>query len=111
MTCFVAEGDDWYDNDSLQFNDYYLSDETNPENDVWNGKSSGLGGEIIDGMDIDTFDVSSPIISEGDTSATVYFTTTQDNWNLLYLILAFRSDLAVLTPSSTGILSYGFGSG
>ncbi len=106
LTCFVGEGDDWYDNDSLQFNGNYLSDATNPWNDVWNGKSSGLAGEQIDGVDIDTFDVSSPIINPGDSSANLTYTTQQDNWDLIYHILAFRSDQGVLTPSGTGVFSW-----
>jgi hypothetical protein len=111
LTCFVGEGDDHYDGDYLQFNDYYMSDAINPEDDVWNGKSSGLGGELIDGVDIDTFDVSSPIINWGDTSAEVTLTTDIDCWNLVYVILAFRSELGGLTPNSTGILSYHYAGG
>jgi len=111
LTCFVGEGDDHYDGDYLQFNSYYLSDATNPEDDVWNGKSSGLGGELIDGVDIDTFDVSSPIINWGDTSAEVTLTTDIDCWNLAYVILAFRSEVGGLTPNSTGILSYHYAGG
>lgn len=106
LTCFVGEGDDWYDNDSLQFNGNYLSDATNPWNDVWNGKSSGLAGEQIDGIDIDTFDVSSPIILPGDSSANLTYSTEGDNWNLIYHILAFRSDQGILTPSGTGVFSW-----
>ena len=106
LTCFVGEGDDWYDGDSLQLNGTYLSDATNPQDDVWNGKSSGLAGELIDGVDIDTFDVSSPIINPGDTSANLTYTTAQDNWNLIYHILAFRTDHGILTPSGTGIFSW-----
>ena len=61
---------------------------------VWNGKFVGLG-EIkeIDGVDIDTFNVSSPIINEGDTSAKVVLGTAIDSWNLVYIILSFRSDV------------------
>jgi hypothetical protein len=108
LTCFVGEGDYWYDGDSLQFNGYYMSDAVNPEDDIWNSTSSALGGELIEGVDIDSFDVSSPIIEPEDTSAQVDFVTYQDAWNLIYLILSFRCDFAVLTPSSTGIYSYGF---
>jgi hypothetical protein len=106
LTSFVGEGDDWYDYDYLQFNGSYLSDEINPENDVWNGKSSGLAGEQIDGIDIDTFDVSAPIINPGDSSANLTYTTQQDNFNLIYHILAFRSDQGILTPSGTGVFSW-----
>ncbi len=109
MTCFITEGDEHLTIETLQFNNNSLyEDPINPEGNIWNSKSSQLGGELIDGVDIDTFDVSSPIINPGDTSAEVKFTTQGDHWNLIYMILAFRSDLAVLIPSGTGIYSYGF---
>jgi len=111
LTCFVGEGDDHYDNDYMQFNSYYLFDGINPQNNVWNGKSSGLSGEPIDGVDIDTFDVSSPIINSGDTSAEVTLTTEIDSWNLVYIILAFRSELGGLMPNSVGIISYNYTGG
>jgi hypothetical protein len=109
LTCFVGEGDYWYDGDSLQFNGYYLSDAVNPQDDVWNSTSSGLGGQLIEGVDIDTFDVSSPIINPGSTSANLTYATGSDHWNLIYHVLSFRSDHAFLTPKSTGILSFSFG--
>jgi hypothetical protein len=109
LTCFVGEGDYWYDGDSLEFNGYYLSDAVNPEDDVWNSTSSGLGGQLIEGVDIDTFDVSSPIINPGSTSANLTYATGPDHWNLIYHVLSFRSDHAFLTPKSTGILSFSFG--
>jgi len=109
LTCFVGEGDDHYDGDYLRFNGYYLSDATNPEDNVWNGKSSGLGGVFIDGVDIDTFNVSSPIINPSDTSATVSLGTDVDCWNLIYIILSFRSEYGGLTPNSSGIISYSYG--
>jgi hypothetical protein len=108
ITCFTCEGDGIYTGDYLQFNDVNLHDSVNPEDNIWNCMSSGLAGELIDGVDIDTFDVSSPIIGEGDTSAEINFITTTDAWNLIYLFLSFRSDVAVLIPSGTGIYSYGF---
>ena len=113
LTCFIGEGDEhygwphWFTGyDWLQFNDYYLSDAVNPQYNVWNGISSGLGGQIIDGVDIDTFNVSSPIIDPGDTSAQVRLGTGVDNWNLIYILLSFRSDYGGLTPNATGIISY-----
>jgi len=109
LTCFVGEGDEHYEEDYLQFNSYYLSDTTNPEDNVWNGKSSGLGGQFIDGMDIDTFNVSAPIISPGDTSAEVSLSTNIDCWNFIYIILSFRSEYGGLTPNSCGIISYKYG--
>jgi len=109
LTCFVGEGDEHYEDDYLQFNGYYLSDATNPENNVWNGKSSGLGGQFIDGVDIDTFNVSAPIVNPGDTSAEVSLSTDIDCWNLIYTILSFRSEYGGLTPNSCGIITYTYG--
>jgi hypothetical protein len=111
LTCFVGEGDDFYSGDYIQFNDNYLHDAINPQNNIWNGKSSGLSGEFIDGVDIDTFNVSSPIMSPGDTSAEVKLTTDIDSWNLVYIILSFRSELGGLTPNSLGIITYNYSVG
>jgi len=111
LTCFVGEGDEHYIYDYIEFNDNYLSGGVNPENNVWNGKSSGLGGEPIDGVDIDTFDVSSPIINPGDTSAAVRLTTGTDHWNLVYNILGFRSEFIGLIPNDVGIISYSYAGG
>jgi hypothetical protein len=116
VTCFVGEGDEHYGwphwgtgYDYLQFNGYYLSDAVNPQYNVWNGKSSGLGGQIIDGVDIDSFNVSSPIIYPGDTSAQVRLGTGIDNWNLIYILLSFRTEYGALTPNATGFISYTYG--
>ncbi len=109
LTCFVGEGDEYYEDDYLEFNDYPLSDATNPEDNVWNGKSSGLGGQFIDGVDIDTFNVSAPIVNPGDTSAEVSLSTDIDCWNLIYTILSFRSEYGGLTPNSCGIITYRYG--
>jgi hypothetical protein len=111
LTCFVGEGDEHYLYDYIAFNDNYLSGGVNPENNVWNGKSSGLGGEPIDGVDIDTFDVSSPIINPGDTSAEIELTTDIDCWNLIYIILGFRSEFIGLIPNDVGIISYSYSGG
>ncbi|HEY78906.1 MAG TPA: hypothetical protein G4O09_07325, partial [Dehalococcoidia bacterium] len=117
MTCFVGEGDEGYTGDSIKVNDYLLPrpgdpyDGVNPQNDVWNSLSSGLAGESIDGIDIDTFDVSD-LIDEGDNSATLKFYTGQDGWALIYVFLSFKT---VPTEESgsfpVGILSFGYGGG
>ena len=62
-------------------------------------------------MDIDTFDVSSPIINPGDTSAEVSLTTATDAWNLIYIVLGFRSEFLGLIPNDVGILSYSYAGG
>jgi len=114
LTCFVGEGDEHYGcphwhtgQDWLKFNGYKLSDAVNPECNVWNGMSSGLGGLFIDGVDIDGFNVSSPIVNPGDNSAQVQLGTGTDNWNLIYILLAFSSEYGGLTPNAAGIISYG----
>jgi len=90
MTCFVGEGDDYYNGDYLKFNETALSDGTTTS-DVWNSWSLGMSE---DGVDIDTFYVtwSSGLLQPGDTSAQVDLPTETDSWNLVYIILAFRSE-------------------
>ena len=85
-----------------------MEDAINPKYNVWNGMSSGLGGMLIDGVDIDGFNVSSPIISQGDTSALVQLGTGIDNWNLIYVLLSFRSEYGGLTPNASGIISLNY---
>jgi hypothetical protein len=116
LTCFVGEGDEHYGwpnsgtgYDWLKFNNYYMSDAVNPQYNVWNGISSGMGGVTISGVDIDTFNVSSPIIEARDDSAVVQLHTGTDAWNLIYILLSFRSEYGGLTPNATGIISYTYG--
>jgi len=96
LTVFVGEGDEIWSGDRLEFNGHYLPypgdpyDGVNPQNNVWNGKSSGLAGVFIDGVDIDTFDAS-PYIDKDNTSAEVKLITDTDSWNLIYVILSFRT--------------------
>ena len=59
LTCFVGEGDDFYNGDYLAFNDTKLWDGTNTggssemsPNDVWNETSLGMSAG---GVDVDTF--------------------------------------------------------
>ena len=97
LTMFVGEGDDVYDDDWVEFEGNRLPHEddpqggVNPQNDVWNGKSSGLGGEVIDGIDIDTFDAT-PYVTQGQTNAEVRLGTWIDSWSLIYSILSFRTE-------------------
>ena len=119
LTCFVGEGDEHYGwphagtgYDWLKINGYFLPilpDGVNPQYNVWNGMSSGLGGQTISGVDIDSFNVSSPIIEPTDTSAIVQLHTGTDAWNLIYILLSFRSSYGGLTPNATGIISYSYG--
>ena len=100
LTCFVGEGDDRYDGDYLAVNGSKLWDGTTSHslNDVWNSKSVGL---TASGIDIDTFTVEYPTIKPGDTSAQVDLPTETDSWNLVYIILSFRSEV-----TTGGAISY-----
>ncbi len=125
LTAFVGEGDACWTGDFLAFNapaGYWSSPTSNPwsipgsyklwdgtnsssnsaasPNNVWNGKAVGLSA---DGVDIDTFNVtwSSGLLRPGDTSAHIDLPTNSDSWNLVYLILSFRS-----TTTTGGALNY-----
>jgi len=123
LTCFVGEGDPQYgdfqmggnDRDYIEFNGYPLPnipDGVNSQDNVWNSESSGLGGEAISGVDIDAFDVSSPIIQPGATWANVELGTGYDVWSLVYIILSFRSNIpGGLAPNSVGSITYSCGGG
>jgi len=120
LTCFVGEGDDVWNGDYIEVNGNRLPhtgdpyDGINPQTDVWNGKSSGLSGELIDGVDIDTFEITETYedIDEGDTAAVIHMGTQSDSWNLVYLFLSFRSDLVLESGiNPVGVITYGYGGG
>jgi hypothetical protein len=93
ITCFVGEGDVIYDGDSIAVNGVTLpGDADNPSNNIWNSQSR-IEGNPVKGIDIDTFNISNTIIQPGDDSATVTLHTDVDAWNLVYMILSFRSKL------------------
>lgn len=96
LTCFVGEGDEAYSGDTLVFNGITLWDGSDGAslNNAWNGKSVGL---TADGVDVDTFDVTwaSGLLEQGDTSAQIDMATQSDSWNLIYIILSFRSEATV----------------
>jgi hypothetical protein len=100
ITCFVGEGDDWYEGDYFQFNGTKLDDGTSSLNDVWNGRSIGMSAE---GVDVDTFSITwdSDLLEPEDTSAQIDLYTDVDIWNLVYVILSFRS-----STISGGTISY-----
>jgi hypothetical protein len=91
LTCFVGEGDDFISGDYLEFNGTQLSDGSGSMTNVWDSQSVGMSE---DGVDIDTFYVTwaSNLLEPGDTTATVGMYTSQDNWNLIYIILSLRSE-------------------
>jgi hypothetical protein len=113
LTVFVGEGDDVYNGDYLAFNGTKLWDGTTSHslNDVWNSKSMGMSA---DGVDVDTLGIDpthqpdpyyitwdSDLLEPGDTSAQIDMYTQTDSWNLIYIILSFRSSI-----TSGGTISY-----
>ncbi len=93
ITCFVGEGDNYWNGDSIKVNGSTLSDSYNPSNNVWNSQSR-IAGSTVQGIDIDTFNLSTSIVHSGDTTATVALKTGSDSWNLVYMILSFRSKIS-----------------
>jgi hypothetical protein len=123
ITYFVGEGDELYQNDYINMNSTPLWDGTidtvdegypnskaNPK-DIFNGTS--YGAQFSNGIDIDTLGIdptanppqyitwTSGILKAGDTSVQVDMYTHTDVWNLIYVILSFRS-----TTTTGGDLSY-----
>jgi len=106
LTCFVGEGDSHYgcspgEDTYLEVNDNRLSDDPlNPECNVWNSYSNALDDPSINGIDIDTFDMSA-YIAPGDTKADVTVGSEFEIYNVVYIILSFRSDI-----TTGGTVSY-----
>ena len=104
MTCFVTEGDDYYNGDYIALNGTKLWDGTEGEslNDVWNDQSIGMSA---DGVDVDTFYITwaSGLLQPGDTSAQIDISTDIDIWNLVYIILSFRSEITTSDAISYSI--------
>jgi hypothetical protein len=110
MTCFVGEGDGGaygYPGDYIAIkrldNTMFTklwdgittsgNSQASPNN-VWNSQSLGMSAQ---GVDVDTFyvywgnPVSSGVLQPGDTSIKIDMYTQTDSWNLVYIILSFRS--------------------
>jgi hypothetical protein len=107
ITVFVGEGDEFigehdrHDGDYLKLNGRKLWDgitcndnSASAPNNAWNSRSAGMS---FDGVDVDTFKVrwDSYLLSTGDTQANLDLSTEQDNWNLIYIIVSFRSETTV----------------
>jgi hypothetical protein len=110
MTCFVGEGDSWYTGDNIYLNGHQLntgaSGSALASNNCMNSMSNsgGIAGyPPDDGIDLDTYSIdgSQHYIQPADSSATVRMKTGTDVWNLVYMILSFRSDI-----TGNGLLSY-----
>jgi hypothetical protein len=69
---------------------YLPNTNTKPDN-VWNGFSQQTN--LFSGVDIKTFNISwaSGLLHAGDTAARIDMPTWSDSWDLVYLILSFRS--------------------
>jgi hypothetical protein len=126
VTCFGGEGDDHYDDDTIEFRAEHdssvpwntsttvkgplnLENSESPWDNVWNGQSPGFGGLLHEGIDIDTFDVSS-LLEEGDTSADIKL-RLGEIFNLIYIFVSLPT-----VPSgagggvaSLGVITYGYG--
>jgi len=100
LTVFVGEGDNFIEGDQLLVNNQVMSNDESPSDNVWNANSPGLN---VPGVDIDTFYIEwdDGIINPADTSAQVDLPTQSDGFNLVYIILSFRSDI-----TTGGTISY-----
>jgi len=98
LTYFVGEGDWFYAGSSIKVNNNWLSDPPgNPEDNVFNCYSNALPPLTLprntDGVDVDTFVLPEGCILPYDTQATITLKTTTEIYNLVYIILSFRSEL------------------
>jgi len=95
LTYFVGEGDDHYTGDYIEINGNRLSDPPdNPADNIFNSYSNAIDDSTFkSGIDIDTFDMSE-YIDTYSTSADVELGTGIEIYNLIYIILSFRSDIA-----------------
>ena len=101
LTYFVGEGDDHYTGDYIEINGYRLSGTGNPEDNIFNSYSNAIPDSTFkSGIDIDTFDMSE-YIDPTSTSAEVTLGTGVEIYNLVYIILSFRSEI-----TTGGTISY-----
>jgi len=105
LTVFVGEGDSFIEDDQLLVNSQEMSNDESPSDNVWNSESPGLA---VPGVDIDTFYIEwdDGIINPADTSAQVDLPARShgsgsDGFNLVYIILSFRSEI-----TTGGTVSY-----
>jgi hypothetical protein len=105
LTVFVGEGDSFIDEDEMWVNNQVMANDESPSDNVWNSESPGLA---VPGVDIDTFYIEwdDGIINPADTSAQVDLPARShgsgsDGFNLVYIILSFRSDI-----TTGGTISY-----
>ncbi len=113
LSYFVGEGDGWYGNgdniylNGTQLNPSYISPSASAPNGNCMNSVSNSGGlpdqPPDDGIDLDTYVIpgSAHLINPRDSSAKVKLTTGTDVWNMVYMILSFRSDNV-----GSGVLTY-----
>jgi hypothetical protein len=99
LTYFVGEGDNHYSGDFMTVNglrlpqpgDPYEVPSINPQDNIFNSYSNSLDDPYLSGVDIDTFDMST-CVAPGSSTATVVLDNGNEIYDLVYIILAFRSD-------------------
>jgi hypothetical protein len=89
------------DSSHLAASPYLPNTAAQPDN-VWNSYSQ-VGGSLVDGIDIKTFNIpwTSGLLHAGDSSARIDMPTWWDSWDLVYIILSFRS-----ATTTGGAISY-----
>ncbi len=113
LSYFVGEGDGWYgDGDNIYLNNSKLTptrispSSAAPDGNAMNSVSNSGGITNYppdDGIDLDTYVIpgSAHLINPRDSSALLRLTTATDVWNMVYMILSFRSDNV-----GSGVLTY-----
>lgn len=102
LTCYIGEGDYWYNTgeyiymNGSQLNNGASASPTASANMCNSVSNSGgvTGRPPDDGIDLDTYYITggSGIVKPADSAATLRMRTGTDVWNLVYMILSFRSD-------------------
>ncbi len=125
VACFVGDGDALETGDYIKFQAYtdevddddwrYLPADNPDDDDVFNGLSRTFDGDEIDNdIDIDRFNVNPTWMERDDPlvpldSVAVKLETQLDSWNLVYLLVALRTEqLAEQGQYPTSITIYTF---
>jgi hypothetical protein len=90
LTYFVGEGDNHYSGEYISVNGHSLSGTGNPVNNPFNSYSNAIDPNQS-GIDIDTFDMSS-YIEPSSSTATVVLDNGNEIYDLVYIVLSFRSE-------------------
>ena len=117
LTYFIGEGDDVWDEDYIGIKGASqpaftnLQDlPNNPQDNVINATpTTGVAG-----IDIDTFEIIGGAVDIGsDTAADVQIDSTTEAWNLIYLILSFKTDETMVPERtfSVSTMAYNYSDG